>query len=271
MKRSYGKLHCIFTCTFLLIVFITVSACSDAAKNTTNPDSSSLFPPTFVTDTGEDEPGPLTFNLVENTQASTNVDLLAKDKDGDAISWKISSAPTKGTVVIGSNSLPTSSKIINYLPQVDAIGTDTFVVTIDDGTGVSDSIAVNVNIVPLDQFISVNVSGYTTGNTIVLQLNGKNNLSITNDGIYIFSDLLKAELIESDNQGFASFTQISMNSAGGIAVWEQRDVTRSNIWANTFDSATKSWGTAEMIETNNLGNAFRPQIALDSGGQGISV
>jgi hypothetical protein len=68
--------------------------------------------------------------------------------------------------------------------------------------------------------------------------------------------------------------------AGGnaIAVWQQSDGTltstgaaRSDIWANRFDAATGTWGTAQLIETDNAGTASSPQIAMDAGGNGIAV
>jgi len=52
-------------------------------------------------------------------------------------------------------------------------------------------------------------------------------------------------------------------------VWEQSDGTRNNIWANRFNGT--SWGTAELIETEDLGHAFKPKIAIDSSGNAIAV
>jgi hypothetical protein len=79
-----------------------------------------------------------------------------------------------------------------------------------------------------------------------------------------------AELIETDNAASASSPQIAFDSSGNaIAVWYQSDGTRNNIWANRFNGT--SWGTAELIETDNTGNAFRSQIAFDSSGNAIAV
>jgi hypothetical protein len=79
-----------------------------------------------------------------------------------------------------------------------------------------------------------------------------------------------AELIEADNAGNADSPQIAFDSSGNaIAVWEQSDGTRANIWANRFNGT--SWGTAELLETDNAGTAYRPQIAFDSSGNAIAV
>jgi hypothetical protein len=45
-----------------------------------------------------------------------------------------------------------------------------------------------------------------------------------------------AELLETDNAGDAAFPQIAFDSSGNaIAVWDQNDGTRTNIYANRFD------------------------------------
>jgi hypothetical protein len=64
--------------------------------------------------------------------------------------------------------------------------------------------------------------------------------------------------------------QIAVDSVGNaIAVWNQSDGTRNNIWANRFNGT--SWGTAELLETDNADGAFSPQIAFDSSGNAIAV
>jgi uncharacterized protein YkwD len=79
-----------------------------------------------------------------------------------------------------------------------------------------------------------------------------------------------AELFETDNAGNADQPQIALDSSGNaIAVWRQSDGTRYNIYANRFNGT--NWGTAELFETDNVGNAFQPQIAFDSSGNAIAV
>jgi hypothetical protein len=80
-----------------------------------------------------------------------------------------------------------------------------------------------------------------------------------------------AALIETDNAGDATESKIAMDSSGNaIAVWGQSDGIRYNIWANRYMPGT-GWGTAALIETDNAGDAFNPQIAMDSGGNAIAV
>ncbi len=79
-----------------------------------------------------------------------------------------------------------------------------------------------------------------------------------------------AELIETNNAGDAFDPQIAVDGNGNaLAVWAQSDGTRNNIWANRFDGT--SWGSAVLIETNNAGNAFAPQIAADNNGNALAV
>ena len=79
-----------------------------------------------------------------------------------------------------------------------------------------------------------------------------------------------AQLIESDDTGDADFPQIAMDADGNaVAVWEQSDGIRTNIWTNFFDGI--SWSTAELIETVNAGDAEAPQIAMDTDGNAIAV
>ncbi|MEJ6743527.1 MAG: hypothetical protein QNK66_01975, partial [Porticoccaceae bacterium] len=79
-----------------------------------------------------------------------------------------------------------------------------------------------------------------------------------------------AELIETDNAGSALSPQIAFDSSdNAIAVWNQSDGTRNNIWANRFNGT--SWGTAELIEARDAGNAEYPQIAFDSSGNATAV
>ncbi|SFR57871.1 hypothetical protein SAMN04488073_3043, partial [Marinobacter gudaonensis] len=68
-----------------------------------------------------------------------------------------------------------------------------------------------------------------------------------------------AELIESDNGGIIAFPQIAVDGTGkAFAVWQQSDGTRFNIVSNRFDGST--WGTAELIESDNAGAAFSRKL-----------
>jgi hypothetical protein len=80
-----------------------------------------------------------------------------------------------------------------------------------------------------------------------------------------------ASLIESDNAGAALFPQISMSASGNaVAVWYQSDGARSNIWANRYTVGT-GWGVAELIESDNAGNAQSVKVAVNAAGNATAV
>ncbi|NNK07183.1 MAG: Ig-like domain-containing protein [Myxococcales bacterium] len=78
-------------------------------------------------------------------------------------------------------------------------------------------------------------------------------------------------LIEIRNAGSARFPRVALDPNGNaVAVWAQWDGTRRNIWANRF-TPSAGWGVAEPIETDNVGDAFSPQVALDPNGNAVAV
>ncbi|MBL4712227.1 MAG: hypothetical protein JKX75_06975 [Gammaproteobacteria bacterium] len=80
-----------------------------------------------------------------------------------------------------------------------------------------------------------------------------------------------AVLIETDSAGSTKNPQIAVdNNGNALAVWGQSDGTRDNVMANRY-TVGSGWGTAELIETDNAGNATDPQIAVDAGGNALAV
>ena len=86
-----------------------------------------------------------------------------------------------------------------------------------------------------------------------------------------YSNWGTAEIIETDNSRSAYSPQVAVNPSGNaVAVWKQSDGTRWNIWSNRYTSGT-GWGTATLIETDNSGDAFDPQVVIDSSGNAVAV
>ncbi len=82
-----------------------------------------------------------------------------------------------------------------------------------------------------------------------------------------------AQLVETDNAGPASGPNLAFDSNGNaLVVWHQSDGTRTNIWANRY-TAGSGWGTAELIETDNVGpgGANDAQIAFDVNGNAMAM
>jgi len=80
-----------------------------------------------------------------------------------------------------------------------------------------------------------------------------------------------AELIETDDVGDAYLPQVFIGSSGdAMAVWSQWDDTRSNIWSNRYVVGT-GWDSAELIETDDVGGAYQPELAVDGSGNAVAV
>ncbi|NOZ53690.1 MAG: hypothetical protein GXP08_11205 [Gammaproteobacteria bacterium] len=213
---------------FVLVVLL--SACADAARDTNNPNPiSSVSVPSFITDTGDEHPGSVAISFIEDSTDTIDILLLAEDTDGDPITWTIATPPTKGGVVIDQGDSPGTSKTIHYTPNADAKDTDSFVVSIVDGTGGGNTVTVDVSIIPPSYNVSVTVSGYTTGNTLVLQNNGGDDLSLTKDGVYEFNSpvnrgTLYGVTIATPTEVIKTSCTLS-NSSGTMANADITDVT----------------------------------------------
>ena len=81
-----------------------------------------------------------------------------------------------------------------------------------------------------------------------------------------------ATQIESSPTGIARRPQIAIDGSGnGIAVWDRFDGTQNSIYATRFTASTNSWGSAELIETDNAGSATRSQISVNASGNAVAV
>ena len=85
------------------------------------------------------------------------------------------------------------------------------------------------------------------------------------------------EKIETDDAGSVFQPQVAIDASGNaIAIWAQDDApeadpdVRTSIWSNRFTAGT-GWGSAELVETDDTGNAWSPQIAIDSDGNALAV
>ncbi len=81
----------------------------------------------------------------------------------------------------------------------------------------------------------------------------------------------EAELIETQEVGFVEGPQVAVDEAGNaIAVWYQEDGTHWDVWSNRYEVGI-GWGGAQLIETEDAGNADRPRVAVDNSGNAIAV
>jgi len=74
-----------------------------------------------------------------------------------------------------------------------------------------------------------------SGNAIAVWYGGPGYISIAANRYVAGKGWGTAALIETDNTGGASYPQVAMDASGNaIAVWQQSEGTRHNIWANRF-------------------------------------
>jgi endonuclease I len=84
---------------------------------------------------------PMSFATAEDTTAT--YDLVARDPDGDQLTWTVTGAPTRGTASVAGRTL-------TYTPSRDVHGTDVVDVTVSDGRGGTASTTVTVTVTPVD-------------------------------------------------------------------------------------------------------------------------
>lgn len=81
-----------------------------------------------------------------------------------------------------------------------------------------------------------------------------------------------AQALENHNVGVSAslHPQVAIDPHGNaIAVWQQPDGVRTNIWASRL--ANGAWGSPTLLENDDVGPAFIPQIAVDAAGNAIVV
>jgi hypothetical protein len=77
--------------------------------------------------------------------------------------------------------------------------------------------------------------------------------------------------LDTENTGSANQPKVRVDASGNaIAVWQQYDGVRSNIWFNRYVPEL-GWTGAGQLEMDDVGDAEAPQIALDGQGRALVV
>lgn len=80
-----------------------------------------------------------------------------------------------------------------------------------------------------------------------------------------------AALLETDPAVVSRNARVAVDPAGNaIAVWEQYVGATANVMASRY-TAGGGWGAAALIETDDAGSAFTPQIVIDANGNGTAL
>jgi hypothetical protein len=77
--------------------------------------------------------------------------------------------------------------------------------------------------------------------------------------------------VEGFTSGNASRPKIKFDGNNiGISIWDLDDGSRTNIYSSRYTPGT-GWGTPQLIEVNNAGDAMNADIAVNAAGQALAV
>lgn len=83
------------------------------------------------------------------------------------------------------------------------------------------------------------------------------------------------EAIDNDDSGQVTSYDIGIDGQGNImAVWSQYNGSipyRHNIWAKRYSIEAAQWGTAELLENNDVIDAMDPSVDVDAHGNALVV
>jgi hypothetical protein len=86
---------------------------------------------------------------------------------------------------------------------------------------------------------------------------------------YVAGDGWGAASIIENGGGTVSFPQPALDSYGNaIVLWCQQSDTRYDVWANRY-SINTGWGTAMLLEPDNINTSSDPQVAMAPSGNAI--
>lgn len=167
--------------------------------------------------------GPVVANLSDSIMedSSYSGNLLATDLDGDRLTYSITTSPSFGTATVSD------SGVVNYSPNVNYNGTDSFVVTVSDGTGKTATSLISLGITP------VNDTPTTTDLSITL------NEDVSHTGV------LSAEDVDGDPLIYSIISQ----SSGGMVV-----ITNSTTGEFIYTPNGNFHGTDSFTYKVNDGN-----------------
>jgi hypothetical protein len=80
-----------------------------------------------------------------------------------------------------------------------------------------------------------------------------------------------SQLIETNDAGDVHAPRIALDNAGnGFAIWDQKEGANRNEWVNRFTIGA-GWGTAQLLEQDNEGEARDGSLAVDATGNAMAV
>ena len=107
--------------------------------------------------------------IISVTAAQTSEDtavalsMAASDVDGDALTWAVTTAPTRGT-------LQGTAPALTYVPQANWSGTDSITVSVTDPSGLSASTTLNITVTAVNDAPTINVTAAQTSEDTAVTL-----------------------------------------------------------------------------------------------------
>ncbi|KNY08164.1 hypothetical protein AKG08_22030 [Achromobacter piechaudii] len=233
-----------------------------------------------------------TGNYATSTSEDTAVtgQVLATDGDGDPLAYSVGTAPTHGTVTVNA-----TTGVYTYTPTADYYGSDSFVVSIDDGTGHVTSSTVSVTVSAVvdiandtittneDTPVNINVNANDTfenaghtitaidGNAIVVGTP----VAVANGMVTLKADGTLDFAPAANYNGSTSFTYTV--TSGGVdetatvsitvtAVPDAPMTVDPAVPGQTFDSATGNYATTTTEDTAVTGQV----LATDGDGDPLA-
>jgi len=114
-----------------------------------------------------------------------------------------------------------------------------------------------------------NVAMDAAGNTVAVWCQMEGGFFSIYANIYDYASGTWGAVEELDSQGggHAFSPRLVMDASGNsMAVWYQHDGARFSIFSSRYDAQANEWGEPELVEDNDAGDAYHPQIdGNDSG------
>jgi hypothetical protein len=223
---------------------------------------------------------------IASGQGTDTVDITAPSTYGASGSAQVSVSDTEGRIGVGLISLSTEGNSAPIIHSISAYPNPTY----RGGQILIDAYATDPNgdtiiyawTIPAGftllsgagtSSIVIQPTAFASGSVSLTANDGAGESTLCAIGVSVIDNGAwgTPTLIESDNAGNALYPQVAFDSSGNaVAVWQQHDGARNNIWANRYTPAS-GWGTAVLIETDNAGTAYEPQVAIDSSGDAMAV
>ena len=204
---------------------------------------------------------------IVDEDSSESGTISATDPDGDTITWSVSSPPGLGTL---SLSATTGSNIdITYTPFANAVGSDAYALTIDDGRGGTDTVPGNVTIRPINDPPEFTLSRSRV--ELIENFGQTETVSVIAGSVP--QDEQAQTVTYSLNPASVDFAAVSINSATGqVGIQSIPDASGEQVFTVTANDgqqqnaiATQSF-TLVVVAGNDAPIATDDSYTLEQGG-----